>query len=194
MEHITVQESEFSLLSGEDFSLPNISIVHLLHLASKELPQKEPDFSDRFAEVYEEKSEGRENEFEAWYEESKKDSLTDTTERMMKVLMMLKKEIHKIHQSDVEDYCRSQLISDSWIGEDAKEGILKKIAMEKHTLYKTDYTESSIDGYIGGKPVIIRPYQRHHDDIEDEVTQATTIFYKLNSDGVDLYFEFEKVS
>ena len=112
---------------------------------------------------------------------------------MMKTLTMLKKEIHKIHREDVEQYCRNQLVSDSWIGEEAKEGILKKIALEKNTNYKTGEKDSSIDGYIGERPIIIRPYQRHHDDIEDEVTHATTVFYKLNEDGMDLFYEFSKL-
>ena len=192
MEHITVQESEFSLLSGEEHSHPNEKIIHLLHLASKEMPQKEPDFANKFSEIVHEQGDGHENEFYNWYEDQKKDSLKESTDRMMSTLTMLKKEIHKIHREDVESYCRSQLLSDSWIGLDAKEGILKKIAMEKKTIYRTGEKDSSIDGYIGEKPVIIRPYQRHHDDIDDEVTHATTIFYRLNKDGMDLFYEFEK--
>ena len=192
MEHIQVKESEFSLLSGEEYSHPNQKIIHLLHLASKEMPEKEPDFASRFNEINSEQAEGHENDFYNWYGEKMMDSLEESTNRMMKTLTMLKKEIHKIHREDVERYCRSQLVSDSWIGEDAKEGILKKVAHEKKSLYRTGEMDSSIDGYIGDRPVIIKPYQRHHDDIEDEVTHATTIFYKLNTDGMDLFYEFSK--
>jgi hypothetical protein len=157
------------------------------------MPTKEPDFAEKFSEIANEQSSNSENDFYTWYEDRKSDSLKNSTDRMMATLTMLKKEIHKIHREDVENYCQSQLLSDSWIGADAKEGILKKIAMEKKTLYRTDNSESSIDGYIGEQAVMIRPYQRHHDDIEDEVSQASTIFYKLNSDGVDLFYEFTKM-
>ena len=190
MEHIKVRESEFSLLSGEELSHPNQKIIHLLHLASRELPEKEPDFAEKFSEICNEQAEGHENEFNSWYEDHKASSFEESVSSMMQALIMLKKEIHKIDRKDVENYCRNQLITDSWIGKDAKEGILKIIAHEKKSFYSTGETGSSIDGFIGERPVIIKPYRRENNTSEDEVTHATSVFYKLNRDGIELFYEF----
>lgn len=192
MELVKVQESEFSLLSGEEYCLPNQMIIHLLHLASRELPDKEPDFAEKFSEICNEQLEGNSNDFDNWYSEQKSDSLSEEVERMSKVLILLKKEIHKINRSDIENYCRNQLVTDSWIGEEAKEGILKKVAQERRSSYKTGEKDSSIDGYIGEQPVMIKPYQRNCDTSEDEVSHAATIFYKINRDGLELFYEFSK--
>lgn len=193
MEHLKIQESEFSLLSGEEYSHPNQQIIHLLHLASRELPEREPDFAEKFSEISNEQAEGHENDFQSWYDDHKKDSFESSVDRMMKMITTLKRNIHKIQRKDVESYCRNQLISDSWIGEEAKEGILKKVAHQKKSMYRTEDKESSIDGYIGDQPIIIKPYLRTSDSSNDEVTKATTIYYKLNKDGLDLFYEFSKL-
>ena len=191
MEHLKINESEFSLLSGEEFSHPSHKIVKLLELFNHELPEEQPDFAGRFIELSRNQSGESEDNLEDWYEKCKSDSFEKEVERMSDALKRFKEEIERITQSDIESFCRTHLVTSSWIGKHAKDAIIKKIADFHKTSYEIGRNNSLIDGYIGNEPVIIKPYSLKDNSSEDETTNAVNIFYKRNEDGLDLYYQFD---
>lgn len=193
MEHMKIPHSEFSILSGEQHFGDSI-VTHLLHLAADELEPHEPDFANRFNEIYREKEAGSSLDWNSWYHNRMEDSLDSETKRMMDMLEQIKNALNKIDESQVHSYCRDMLVTDSYIGTEAKKGILKKMAMERKALYRCADEESSLDGYIGEHAIIIKPYERNHDDMVDELTHACTIYYKINDDEIELLYDFEEAS
>ena len=192
MKHTNIRHSEFAILSGEENCNSNELISHLLHLAAHELEPHEPDFANKFSEIHREQKEGNELDWNSWYNNKMQDSLGDEVQRMMNKLGDMKNILNKITRKNVLRYCHDMLITDSFIGEEAKKGIIKKLAMENKALYLISPEESSLDGYIGDCPIVIKPYIRNLDYMIDELTQVHTVYYKLHDDDIELIYELDE--
>jgi len=122
------------------------------------------------------------------------DTVEKETNRMLKMLERMKSVLTAISEEQVQRYCRDMLVTDSFIGQEAKKAILKKLAMEHKALYRTASDKAYVDGYIGDHAIIIKPYERQHDDMIDELTHVYTVYYKLHDSDIELLYDFQDAS
>ena len=189
MKHLHMANSEFSILSSEGHFHSEDLLSHLLDLAARLLPAHKPDFAKVIRELEAEEAPGHERDWAQWYEEQMEDSLNEETQRMKLMIERIITSLGQLSDADIKDYCKERLITDSYIGSEAKRAILKKLAMEHKTSFKIADKDSAYDGYIDKSPVIIKHYESSHDDILDEVTLASTVFYELHEDEIELMYE-----
>ena len=189
MKHLHIGNSEFSLLSGDGFFHSEDLLSHLMDLGARTLAPHEPNFSAKLRELEFENSPGHERDWDQWYNQQMADSLDSEMRRMTLMIEQMKSALANLKQEDIRHYCRERLITDSFVGTEAKRAILKKLAMEKRDTFSLAEKGSPVDGFVGKQAVIIKHYQRTQDDSQDEMTQATTVFYELHEDDVELIYE-----
>ena len=189
MKHLHMTHSEFSLLAGEGHFHGEQMISHVMDMAAQLLPPHEPDFSRKLSELEHEKLPGHERDWEQWYGEQMADSVASESRRLGAILNHIKMLIDKLSEEDIQNYCRERLITDSFIGSEAKRAVLKKLAMEQKENYRMAEKGSTFDGFVGEMPVIIRHYEPHYDEVLDEMSGAATIFYEVHEDDIELMYE-----
>ena len=189
MKHLRIGNSEFSLLSGDGTFHSDDLLSHLMDLAGRMLPPHEPNFSEKLTELEFEHQPGHAQDWDQWYHEKMADSVESESMRMTLMIEQMKSALNNLKETDIMAFCRERLITDSFVGTEAKRAILKKLAMEKQDTFKLAEKGSPFDGFVGKLPVIIKHYERTQDDMLDEMTQASTIFYELHEDDVELIYE-----
>ncbi|WDE97979.1 MjaI family restriction endonuclease [Lentisphaera profundi] len=189
MNHLHLSNSEFSILSSSGHFHSEDLLSHLLDIGARLLPAHKPDLSHVMKELKTEEGLGHETDWEAWYKEQMHDSLESETQRMTLMIECMITSLSQLKQEDISNYCRERLITDSFIGTEAKHAILQKLALEHHSALKMANKDSAYDGYINNQPVIIKHYHTAHDDSLEEMTQASTIFYELHEDEIELMYE-----
>jgi len=189
MKHLHMANSEFSILSSEGHFHSEDLLSHLLDLAARLLPVHKPNFANVIRELEAEQEPGHERDWTQWYHEQMADSLNEETDRMKLMIERIISSLGQLTDNDIKDYCRERLITDSFIGSEAKRAILKKLAMEHKTSFKVADKDSAYDGYLDKAPIIIKHYESSQDDTLDEVTLASTVFYELHEDEIELMYE-----
>lgn len=189
MNHLHLSNSEFSVLSNTGHFHSEDLLCHLLDLGARLLPAHKPNLAEVVKELELEESMGNENNWEEWYHEQMKDSLESETRRMTLMIERMISSLSQLKTEDISNYCRERLITDSFIGSEAKHAILHKIALENKCTLKMANKDSAYDGYINEHPVIIKHYHTSHDNAVEELTQASTIFYELHEDEIELMYE-----
>ena len=189
MNHLHLSNSEFSVLSNTGHFHSQDLLCHLLDIGARLLPEHKPDLSHVMKELENEEKMGNENNWEEWYHEQMKDSLESETRRMTLMIERMISSLSQLSPEDISNYCRERLITDTFIGTEAKHAILQKIALENHCALEMANKDSAYDGYINKHPVIIKHYHTSHDNAVEEITQASTIFYELHEDEIELMYD-----
>ena len=189
MNHLHLSNSEFSVLSNTGHFHSQDLLCHLLDIGARMLPSHKPNLAEVVKELENEEKMGNENNWEEWYHEQMKDSLESETRRMTLMIERMISSLSQLSPEDISNYCRERLITDTFIGTEAKHAILQKIALENHCALEMANKDSAYDGYINKHPVIIKHYHTSHDNAVEEITQASTIFYELHEDEIELMYD-----
>ncbi len=109
---------------------------------------------------------------------------------------MIKKLANAIQQIDekmIRDWVEELVITNTYTGLNFQEAILKKIAKSKNTAFTpaTPEDESKgIDGYIGNKPVSIKPMTYKSKKGLSEEIDSEIIFYEKKKTYIKYEYDF----
>lgn len=100
------------------------------------------------------------NDWINWYQRKMPCAVDDATEKIYEMVQKLKEAINLIDRDMVEKWSKDLILTKTFAGLCFQESILKKVATPKGVSYRlaTPEEESTgVDGYIGEKPVSIKP-------------------------------------
>ncbi len=98
-----------------------------------------------------------------------------------------------IDKEMVNKWAKDLIFTKTFVGLCFQESILKKVAERKNEKYRlaTPAEESTgIDGFIGKKPISIKPKTYKTKDMYGEQIEADIIYYDKKKDGISIEFEF----
>ena len=192
MSALAVNYHELAVLSGANtYSFPPYQ-EQLLHLANVDLKSEKPTFAERMCELDREATNETNSHlvWENWYANHLHNSVDSISDRMMVQINLLQQALKQIDRDRIRRYVEQQLITDSYLGKRVIEAILMKVAEERGKSYDpSDDDNDAIDGYVGGKAVVVSPLNGHGDTPEDPDTVLGHIYYHRNEQGLDLEVE-----
>lgn len=132
------------------------------------------------------------DEWEKWYFETYPDAIDKATDKVYNMIQNYKDAIELIDKEMIYNWLYDLIIIKSRKGLLYQEIILKHFAEKNNTSYRlaTPEEESQgIDGFIGNKPVQIKPksyISQHH--LHENIT-CDIIFYHKTRDYLTIYYE-----
>jgi len=131
-------------------------------------------------------------EWRAWYTAQRPNALNEATDRIWSMVARLKNAMEAIDRDAVRRWTEDLVIVKTFVGLRFHEVILREVAELRGMDYRlAQPAEESrgIDGYIGGKPVSIKPKSYSTMAELPESIECEMIFYEKKGDGLVIEFK-----
>jgi hypothetical protein len=166
--------------------------TQLINLANQNVQGTRPKVVGQLSELIQAFPGKRLGEWEEWYLKRHPEAINIATNKIVEMLEHLKKAMNKIDRTLVEQWVRDLVIVKTFVGLRFQEAILKKVAENKkcdYSLASPEEESQGIDGFIGNKPVSIKPATYKSKRGLSEEIQASLIYYSKRKDGITIEYE-----
>jgi len=179
-------------LVGESVEFPKYT-TQLMNLANQNSQGTRPKVVGQMSELIQEFGGNKYDDWVIWYQQQWPSGINNATEKIYSMVQNLQAAITLIDREMVEKWAKDLILTKTFVGLCFQESILKKVATLKNTSYRlaTPEEESTgIDGYLGEKPISIKPTTYKTKDMYGEQIEADIIYYDKKKDGINIEFEF----
>ena len=180
-----------NLLETETSSFPKYA-TQILNLANQNAQGTRPSVVGQMSELIQEFKGNKIKEWEKWYLKKHPEAISTAANKIFEMVNNFKDVMTKIDKEMVERWVKDLVIIKTFIGLKFQEAILKTTA----NFFTTDYRlaepadeSAGIDGFIGNKPVSIKPITYEIKKSLAEIIEAPIIFYEKVKDGIKITFD-----
>ena len=166
--------------------------TQLVNLANQNVQGTRPKVVGQLSELIQTFPGKRLTEWEEWYLKQHPEAINIATNKIVEMLQLLKSAMNKIDRSLVEQWVKDLVIVKTFVGLRFQEAILKKAAENQKRGYRlaSPQEESQgIDGFIGDRPVSIKPATYKSKRALSEDIRANIIYYTKMKDGIIVEYE-----
>jgi hypothetical protein len=167
-------------IAEPSFSFPKYS-TQIINLANQNAQGTRPKNVGQLSDLIHEISEKSLNSWQTWYLENYPDSIDNATEKIFVMIENFKETIKQIDKEMVKDWVKDLILIKTAEGLIYQEVILKKIAEKEGKswrLAKKEEESKNIDGFIGDKPIQIKPLSYFSKDSLNEKIDVEIIYYQ----------------
>ena len=189
--HSEVQE----LLSGKTYSYPKYT-TQIMNLANQNAQGTRAKIVGQMSDLIQEFEGTALSEWEKWYLESHPDAIDNATEKVYAMVTLFKEAILKIDKETVREWIEELVVVKTFSGLKFQEAILKKISLhfkKPYRLAKPDEENKGIDGFIGDKPISIKPMTYKTKMGLNEVINVPIVFYDKKKSEIVIEFDETKI-
>jgi hypothetical protein len=165
----------------------------LMNLANQNPQGTRPRVVGQMTDLFQEFTGSEFEAWEAWYEAQKPGAIEEATDRVYGMITLLQEAIQLVDRELVQRWVKDIVVTKTFVGLSFQEAILSKIAQVKDTTYRRSTPEEEskgIDGYIGEKPISIKPSTYSTKDMLTENIEAEIVYYDKKKDGISFSFDF----
>ena len=180
-----------SLLETEASSFPKYA-TQIINLANQNAQGTRPSVVGQMSELIQEFKGNKIKDWEEWYLEKHPEAIATATNKVFEMVNNFKDVMTKIDKEMVEKWVKDLVIIKTFIGLKFQEAILKTVAIFFKATYRlAEPAEEAIgvDGFIGDKPVSIKPVTYELKKSLREVIEAPILFYEKVKDGIKITFD-----
>lgn len=192
MKKIKLSNSKITaLLTAESPIFPKYA-TQIINLANSNAGGTRPKIVGQMSDLIQEFEGSEFKKWEEWYLLQHPNAIQKATEKIVDMMANLKEIMTKIDQTMIETWVRDLVIVKTFVGLKFQEAILKTVADDLKTDYRLAEPEEEskgIDGFIGVKPVSIKPQSYKTKNALSEHIDVPIIFYEKNKDGINVYFD-----
>lgn len=180
------------LLRVDPLELPQYT-SQLINLANQNSQGTRPKVVGQMSELvlqFEGKSVA---EWEKWYLDNHAGKIDITTDKIWGMIEKLKSAIHLIDRDMVNRWVKDLILVKTFVGLRFQEAILAEVATRLGTTYRLaepDEESKGVDGYIGSKPVSIKPKSYGSKDMLPESICVALVSYEKRDN--DLFIEYDE--
>ena len=183
------------LLSGRNYSYPKY-VTQILNLANQNAQGTRPNVVGQMSDLIQEFEGTTLTEWEKWYTEGHPDAIDRATDRVYNMVSLFKEAIVTIDKDTVRRWVEELVIVKTFAGLKFQEAILKKISLhynKPYRLAKPDEESNGIDGFIGDKPISIKPVTYKTKMGLNEVINVPIVFYDKEKSEIVIEFDETKL-
>ena len=180
LELLNIEAPKFAKYSGP-----------LINLANRFSGGTRPKVVGQMSELIKEFDGKTFKEWETWYLNKHPKTIDIATEKNAQMLINFKNVLGEIDEASIREWVRDLVIIKTFVGLKNQEAVLKSVA----EYFKIDYRSSKpaeeskgIDGFIGEKPVSIKPHTYQLKPELSEEIEAPIIFYEKTKTGLKMSF------
>ncbi len=168
------------MLAEKNYSYPKYA-TQIMNLANQNAQGTRPRIVGQMSDLIQEFSGNSMADWEAWYLERHPQAIDNATDKVWEMIKELKKVSCKIDKKTVRKWIEELVIVKTFSGLKFQEAILKKVAGSLNTSYRLAVPEEEargIDGFVGDRPVSIKPHTYKVKDQLPEHIDVPIIFYE----------------
>ena len=173
------------LLGAPELELPKYA-SQIINLANSNAQGTRPKIVGQMSDLVQEFPGDTLEEWERWYSEKNPQAINEATRKIVEMVDNFKQVIKAIDNKMIESWVKDLVIYKTFAGLKFQEAILIKIAelfQDSYRLATPDEEAKGIDGFIGDKPVSIKPSSYKLLNARNERIQAKIIYYtKVKTD------------
>lgn len=131
-------------------------------------------------------------EWEEWYLEKHPYTIDEATDKVFKMIKNLEESIAQIDEEMVRKWVKELIIVKTFSGLKFQETILIKLSEKYELPYRLSKPEDEskgIDGYIGDKPISIKPSTYKTKDALNELIEVLIVFYEKKKNRIEIEFD-----
>jgi hypothetical protein len=187
VEMFTISNAEvFTDVVGEAPTFPKYT-TQLLNLANQNAQGTRPRIVGQMSELIHQFPGKAFSDWQVWYAKTKPSGIEDATERVYSMVSLLKKAISLIDREMVRTWVQDLVLNKSFIGLRFQESVLRRVAQRRGVDYQASTPEQEsqgIDGFIGGKPVSVKPTTYKLKAMLPENLTVEVIWYEKLKNGI----------
>ena len=167
--------------------------TQLINLANSNAQGTRPRVVGQMTELIQEFGGKKYEDWVNWYQQQRPNAIDNATDRIYRMIQNLQSAITVIDRDMVKKWAEDLILTKTFVGLCFQESILKKVAFMRHTSYRlaTPEEESTgVDGYVGEKPISIKPLTYKTKKMYGEQIEAYIIYYDKKKDGINIEFDF----
>jgi len=183
------------LLSGKTYSYPKYA-TQIMNLANQNAQGTRAKIVGQMSDLIQEFEGTALAEWEKWYLESHPDAIDNATEKVYAMVTLFKDAILKIDKETVRQWIEELVVVKTFSGLKFQEAILKKISLyfkKPYRLAKPDEESKGIDGFIGDKPISIKPMTYKTKMGLSETINVPIVFYDKKKSEIVIEFDETKI-
>lgn len=184
------------ILVGETKDFPKYT-TQLMNLANQNSQGTRAKVVGQMSDLIQEFSGNTMEEWNKWYLDSHPDAIDNATDKVYDMICLFKNSIVAIDKNMVRDWVEELVITKTFAGLKFQKAILNKIAQNLKKTYRlADPSEESkgIDGYIGDKPVSIKPITYQTKLGLNESIEVPIIFYDKKKNQIVIEFNESEIN
>lgn len=193
---IKIANSEVQeLLTGKSYSYPKYA-TQILNLANQNAQGTRAKIVGQMSDLIQEFEGTTLAEWEKWYLDSHPTAIDNATEKVYTMVSLFKDAILKIDKETVREWVEELVIVKTFSGLKFQEAILKKMSLhykKSYRLANPDEESKGIDGFIGDKPVSIKPMTYKTKMGLNEVIDVSIVFYEKKKSEIVIEFNESKI-
>jgi len=193
MKNIKILNREVqTLLDNEPAEFPKY-VTQILNLANQNAGGTRPKIVGQLSELIQKFEGDSIAEWEIYYRDLYPDAIEVSTERISAMVKHLKVAINQIDKPMIEAWVNDLVFVKTFIGLKFQAAILKRVAQEMDEEFRLSTPEEEsigIDGFIGEKPISIKPATYLSKAALPESIGVDFIFYTKLKDGLRLEYDF----
>ena len=192
---------KFKIKNDELLDLGNVEkidfakyVPQIINLANQNAQGTRPkmvgQMSELFPEFLKESKDTSIDAWKKWYEGRMPDAIDSASQKIYSQIENLKEAVKTIDMDTVYKWVEDLIYNKTYTGLNLQELIIKKVATSRNMTYRmADVHEEAqgIDGFIGDKPVSIKPVTYMTKQMLNEIIDVQIIYYDKKKDGVDVY-------
>lgn len=182
------------LLSGKTYSYPKY-VTQIMNLANQNAQGTRPKVVGQMSDLIQEFEGTALSEWEKWYLESHPEAINNATEKVFTMVELLKDAIIKIDKETVRKWIEELVVVKTFSGLKFQEAILKKVSLhckKPYRLAQPIEESEGIDGFIGNKPISIKPMTYKTKMGLNEVINVPVLFYDKKKSQIIIEFDETK--
>ena len=185
------------LLAGAKNTYPKYA-TQIMNLANQNAQGTRASVVGQMSDLIQEFEGTTLEDWEKWYLEGHPNAIDSATDKIWKMVDLLKQSIQLIDKPLVKKWVEELVLVKTFAGLKFQEAILKKVSQNlniPYTLAEPEDESKGIDGYIGEEPASIKPITYKVKMGLNEIITASIIYYDKRKSDIEIEFEpsdFEK--
>lgn len=180
-----------NLLDTEVSTFPKYA-TQILNLANQNAQGTRPSVVGQMSELIQDFKGNKIKDWEEWYLEKHPEAITNAAKKIFEMVTNFKDVMSQIDREMVEKWVKDLVIIKTFVGLKFQEAILKSVSQFFKTSYRLAQPaeeSAGIDGFIGNKPVSIKPTTYDLKKSLAEIIEAPVIYYEKVKDGIKVSFD-----
>ena len=178
------------MLSGKTYSFPKYT-TQIMNLANQNAQGPRARIVGQTSDLIQEFEGTALDEWEKWYLAGRPDSIDNATEKVYAMVEAFKASIQQIDRETVRKWIEELVIVKTFVGLKFQAAILQKVSTcldKPYRLVIAIEESKGIDGFIGDKPVSIKPTTYKSKMGLNEIIAVPIIYYNKTKKGIIVEF------
>lgn len=193
MKRVKIKNEQIAELSGAPkYEFPKYT-TQVINLANQDAGGTRPAVVGQMSELIQEFDGQTVQEWIDWYSEKYPDAIERATDKIYGMLLNIREAAALIDKQMVEDWVKDLVYTKTYVGLKVQSAIVSYIGQYLGLPYKlAGITQEAlgIDGFIGGKPISIKPitYKIEGNRLMEKI-DAPIVYYEKKQDGINVEFD-----